>query len=42
MYKWMYDRLISEYKKESKKELANQIIALKILKQAIERLRMTV
>ena len=29
MYKWMYDRLIGEYKKESKKELANQIIALK-------------
>lgn len=29
MYKWIYDRLIGEYKKESKKELANQIIALK-------------
>ena len=29
MQKWLYDKMIAEYKKESKEELAQNIIALK-------------
>lgn len=28
MYKWMYDRLVTEYSKKSKEELAQEIMAL--------------
>lgn len=28
MYKWMYDRMIIEYSKKSKEELAQEIMAL--------------
>ena len=28
MYKWMYDRMVKEYEKESKEELAQRIMAI--------------
>lgn len=29
MYKWMYDRMVKEYEKESKEELIQRILAMK-------------
>lgn len=28
MYKWMYDRMVTEYSKESKEELVKRIMSL--------------
>ena len=31
MYKWVYDRMVTEYSKETKEELAQRIMALEEL-----------
>lgn len=34
MYKWMYDRMVTEYSKESKEELVNRIMSLEEIERS--------
>ena len=42
MYKWMYDRMVTEYSKKSKEELVQEIMALEKLSAPIDALQMNV